>query len=212
MTHMDELSQFSRAPMLVFISHNKADKEIARSLAQALTDQGIGVWFDEWNLKPGDSITGGVQEGLSAADLAMLIWSQNAAQSRWVKEELQALIYRRISDGSVKLAPVLLDETPLPPLLADSFGFRLSNPKDVLDIAAKVGGDSTAVQLAQRLQERFFEMLGLIGEGVHFYDYRFCPMCGSKSLESWEDTDHAIDQRYAVIRCKDCKWEEADEL
>ena len=35
--------------MRAFISHNKADKLLARTLATLLTEQGESVWFDEWD-------------------------------------------------------------------------------------------------------------------------------------------------------------------
>ena len=47
----------SSVPDRVFICHNKADKKFSRSLATALIEQGVGVWFDELNLRPGDSIS-----------------------------------------------------------------------------------------------------------------------------------------------------------
>lgn len=35
-----------------------------------LVEQGVDVWFDEWELRPGDSIVGGIEEGLSNAGVA----------------------------------------------------------------------------------------------------------------------------------------------
>jgi len=61
--------------MNVFISHNKSDKETARFLAIALVEQGANVWFDEWKIRPGDSITGGIEVGLSTADIFVLVWT-----------------------------------------------------------------------------------------------------------------------------------------
>ena len=199
-------------PALVFISHNKADKNVARSLAQALIDQGISVWFDEWKLKPGDSIIGGIEDGLAAADMIVVVWSKNAAKSKWVKAEVRASLYRRITDEGVRVVPVLLDNTPLPVLLADSLGLRLSTPKDVLQVAAKLGGNATPMELGRRLQERFFEVLNEIGGGVDPMQYRFCPMCGSPKLEGWQQTDYARDDNYAGICCKKCGWDTGGEV
>jgi hypothetical protein len=58
--------------MNVFISHNSSDKDTARLLAVALVEQGVNVWFDEWAIRPGDSITGGIETGLSEADVFVL--------------------------------------------------------------------------------------------------------------------------------------------
>jgi len=200
------------APTQVFISHNKADKDIARSLALALIDQGVGVWFDEWNLKPGDSITEGIEGGIAAADLVVVVWSENAAKSKWIKAELHASIYRRVSDGTVRVVPLMLDDTPLPALVADSRGFRVHDTTEILEVASKITGDSTPKELARRLQNRFFEMLDSIGGGVGSSDYRFCPRCGSTKLEGWQATDDANDRMYAGVRCKDCHWEDGGEV
>ena len=41
--------------MRIFISHNKADLITARAIALLLVEQGLDVWFDEWEIRPGDS-------------------------------------------------------------------------------------------------------------------------------------------------------------
>ena len=40
----------------VFLSHSAKDKAVVRPLAERLRKDGLKVWFDEWVLKPGDSI------------------------------------------------------------------------------------------------------------------------------------------------------------
>jgi len=40
----------------VFLSHNTNDKEYVRRLAAATAATGAHVWFDEWTIRPGDSI------------------------------------------------------------------------------------------------------------------------------------------------------------
>ena len=37
----------------VFLSHNSKDKPAVRELAKKLDNEGIHVWFDEWELVPG---------------------------------------------------------------------------------------------------------------------------------------------------------------
>jgi hypothetical protein len=38
----------------IFISHNAKDKDMARLLATMFTDRGVSVWFDSWEIKPGE--------------------------------------------------------------------------------------------------------------------------------------------------------------
>ena len=37
----------------VFLSHSSHDKAIVRPLAERLRQDGLRVWFDEWELRPG---------------------------------------------------------------------------------------------------------------------------------------------------------------
>ena len=40
----------------VFLSHSAKAKAVVRPLAERLRQDGLKVWFDEWVLKPGNSI------------------------------------------------------------------------------------------------------------------------------------------------------------
>jgi len=40
------------------------DKVIVRPIAERLHKDGLRVWFDEWELKPGDSIPAKIEDGL----------------------------------------------------------------------------------------------------------------------------------------------------
>jgi hypothetical protein len=48
-------------PYDVFLSHSAKDKEVVRALGERLRQDRLRVWFDEWVLKPGDSIPASVQ-------------------------------------------------------------------------------------------------------------------------------------------------------
>ncbi|HEY0152954.1 MAG TPA: toll/interleukin-1 receptor domain-containing protein [Longimicrobium sp.] len=79
--------------MKAFISHNAADKETARLLASRLVERGIDVWFDEWQLRPGDSITGGIETGIGECDTFVTLWS-------FVGENVEVGRHRTSSSGS----------------------------------------------------------------------------------------------------------------
>jgi hypothetical protein len=40
----------------VFLSHSSKNKAVVRPLAERLREAGLRLWFDEWVLRPGDSI------------------------------------------------------------------------------------------------------------------------------------------------------------
>jgi len=97
--------------LIAFVSHNKTDKEHARFLAMALVGLGANVWFDEWDIQPGDSIVGGIEEGISRCSHFVLIWSSSAAASKWVGTEVRAIIRRRVDNEELKIIPIIVDDT-----------------------------------------------------------------------------------------------------
>ena len=52
----------------LFLSHSSADKTFVEKLAKDLEGVGVNVWFDKWEIKVGDSLTGKIEEGLQAND------------------------------------------------------------------------------------------------------------------------------------------------
>jgi len=40
----------------VFLSHSSKDKAVVRALAERLRRDGLRVWFDEWEIQPGDTV------------------------------------------------------------------------------------------------------------------------------------------------------------
>ena len=91
--------------MRCFLSYNKADKEVARSIGAHMALIGIEPWFDEWEIQAGDSIPGKLNEGLVAFDAFVLLWSANANRSNWVRQELHTAVMNSMRDSSAKIIP-----------------------------------------------------------------------------------------------------------
>ena len=69
----------------VFLSHSAKDKAVVRPLAERLRADGLKVWFDEWVLKPGDSIPAKIEEGLERSRVLVLCMSAHAFGSDWAQ-------------------------------------------------------------------------------------------------------------------------------
>ena len=41
-------------PFDVFLSHSSKDKAIVRAVAERLRADGLRVWLDDWEIRPGD--------------------------------------------------------------------------------------------------------------------------------------------------------------
>jgi hypothetical protein len=101
----------------VFISHSSRDKPFVRKLVQELEQRHLNVWFDERELKVGDSIVAGVSAGLRNSDYLIVVLSKSSVASRWVQEELNAALMEELSGEGRPVLPVLIDDCELPPLL-----------------------------------------------------------------------------------------------
>jgi hypothetical protein len=99
---------------LVFISYSHSDKGVAEKIAHELINRGINVWWDQWDLQPGDSLISKIFEfGLAKASHFLILLSPASVRSSWVKEELSIATIRRIEEV-VRVIPVLVDGTEIP--------------------------------------------------------------------------------------------------
>lgn len=78
----------------VFLSHSSKDKPVVCGLAQRLKKNGLQVWFDEWEIKPGDMIGLKIENGLEQSRTLILVMSANAFSSEWVMLERHTAIFR----------------------------------------------------------------------------------------------------------------------
>jgi len=101
----------------VFISHSSKDKPAVIALAEALRARGIDAWLDQWEIAPGDSIVGKINEGLDQAEAGIVVFSKHTMASAWVEAELHYLIYARVQEGKLLVPVVVGDEVNIPPLI-----------------------------------------------------------------------------------------------
>lgn len=94
----------------LFLSHSSADKTFVEKLAKDLEGVGVNVWFDKWEIKVGDSLTGKIEEGLQANDYLGLVLSPAAVASEWVKAELSAAWCRQMSSRKIVVLPILYQD------------------------------------------------------------------------------------------------------
>jgi hypothetical protein len=102
----------------VFLSHSSKDKTMVRPLAERLRVDGLKVWLDEWEIKPGDSIPSKIEEGLESFSVLVLCMSANAFGSDWAKLEAGTFRFRDPLNKVRCFIPLRLDEAPIKGSLA----------------------------------------------------------------------------------------------
>jgi len=76
----------------VFISHTQRDAEWARSFAKALKERGVSVWFDEFDVQPGESLREALESGLRNSDVLVAVLDAEAPAKPNLFFELGAAI------------------------------------------------------------------------------------------------------------------------
>lgn len=88
----------------VFISHASEDKQdIVRPLAIALKNAGLSVWYDEFELKIGDSLRQKIDMGLAKSRFGIVVLSQNFINKGWPNYELDGIITKVVSGEQILL-------------------------------------------------------------------------------------------------------------
>jgi small GTP-binding protein len=102
----------------VFLSHSSKDKAVVRTIAERLRADGLRVWFDDWELKPGDSISTKIEQGLEQSRVLVLCLSANAFASDWAQLESRTFRFRDPLNKYRRFIPLRLDDAPIKGSLA----------------------------------------------------------------------------------------------
>jgi hypothetical protein len=125
----------------LFISHASEDKDdFVRPLANLLQQYELDVWYDEFELTIGKSLSRSIDKGISNSKFGLIVLSKSFFNKNWTEYELKSLNSFEIENGDV-LLPVWKDVTvkevrKFSPYLADKFA--LTTKDSMEDIALKI--------------------------------------------------------------------------
>jgi tetratricopeptide (TPR) repeat protein len=119
----------------IFLSYDRQDEPRARPIAALLERSDHSVWWDR-QIKGGREFGAEIEAALNAADKIVVLWSERAVRSAWVRDEAA------VGRDTGRLVPVTLDGT-LPPL-----GFRQFQTIDL----SKSKGRRNTPQLEQLVE------------------------------------------------------------
>lgn len=120
-------------PPKVFLSYASEDRELAERIARALIGYSIDTWWDDWEIRAGDSFRQKIDAGLGACTHFLVLLTPAALTKPWVNHEMDAGFVRMLNERIVFL-PVRsgLATQGLPPLL------RGLHSPEILDFDADV--------------------------------------------------------------------------
>ena len=134
--------QYQQTSYDVFISHASEDKEdFVRPFANWLKESGMNVWYDEFELKIGDSLRRAIDNGLKNSRYGIVVLSEAFFSKEWPQRELDGLFAREVNGEKVILPiwhKISKNEVlKYSPIIADMLALNTSN-FTVEEIAQKI--------------------------------------------------------------------------
>lgn len=93
---------------LAFISHDSRDKDIiAKPIVYGLSSRLCSVWYDEYSLKPGQSLRESIEDGIKNAKKCILILTPHFLNnSGWTKKEFNSIFTREMIFNERVVIPI----------------------------------------------------------------------------------------------------------
>lgn len=112
-----------------FISHAIEDKDIVKLIVKNLISSGFKIWYDEFELKIGDSLRKSIDLGITNSKYGIVILSKSFFEKKWTEYELNGLIAKEI-EGKKVILPIWREITKevvlsYSPTLADKFALTI---------------------------------------------------------------------------------------
>jgi hypothetical protein len=152
-----------------FISHASDDKDrVTRPLAEALINRGFKIWYDEFELKIGKSLSESIDKGLTKSRFGIVILSKHFFSKSWPKRELRGLVAQEVANKGIILPiwheiskeEVMRYSPPLADLVSISTEKGLNTVIEAI-IDAFLGDSVLSNRLSQRsdYKENFSQLL-----------------------------------------------------
>ena len=97
-----------------FISYSTKNLEQAQRVRDELKHSQVNVFLAKDSFRIGDAVTPTIMKEIEQCDVFLLLWSEEAAASKWVRDEVKTAV-----SSHKHILPVKLDDTALPEMLGD---------------------------------------------------------------------------------------------
>lgn len=129
----------------VFISHASEDKDdFVEPLAELLSDMGFKVWYDDFVLNVGDSLSRSIDKGIANSEYGLVVLSPHFFAKGWTERELAGLVAREVAGRRKLILPVWRNVThkdvlKYSPMLADKVALdtRKMSLEEIAEALAK---------------------------------------------------------------------------
>ena len=117
----------------VFISCASEDRDLAKSLSEALARRGVRCWFDVERIKPGSDWPRQLQEAIDRSRMCLVVLSEATETSPWISREwslIQSSVWER---DDLQITPLIVGRVAMPAFLRPWQAIRCDRERLELD-------------------------------------------------------------------------------
>ena|SRR3990172_10356617 len=116
--------QFNKA----FISYSFNDKDLVKKLVSDLQNNNIAIWFDEFEIDPGENFIVKLSSGLEEYGTLCMIYTKNMLKNDGTaKEEWSNFLAMAIKNKKLKIISLIFDDSSLPSILSARSNIDMRN-------------------------------------------------------------------------------------
>jgi hypothetical protein len=120
----------------LFISYSRVDTARVAAVVECLKEQRLAVWFDQSHVLAPHNVVREIDLALASCSHFLLFASRSYFDSQWASAEYSAALYRALSERSVSVLIVRLDDVALPALIAPLNHILFTTPEEVCAVIA----------------------------------------------------------------------------
>lgn len=145
----------ARSEYHLFLCHNNREKLAVRKVAKSLSNVGLNIWFDDWQLRPGDPWCNKLEHAIRTSKAAAVFVGKDGV-GPWQSKEIRACLSESAERG-MQVIPVLLpgaaETERLPIFLQDYQVVDLRNgvsDEEVWQLACSVTCEPSSMSQSRR--------------------------------------------------------------
>ena len=123
----------------VFLSYASENKELASQVANTLMKNAIETWWDDWEMRVGDSLRQKIDGGIEGCTHFLVLLTPQSINKPWVKTEMDAAFVRKL-EGKCRFIPVRyeLPVSDLPPTLRGLLSPEIKSGTDLIKLISDI--------------------------------------------------------------------------
>jgi len=119
----------------VFLSYASQDLDFCHRLAKTLRDQAVRVWFDQWEIQPGDYLEVKLNQGIESSRKMVALFSPRyfKQEKEWTRAELFSRVHADPLNRERRVIPICMtprEKLKIPTVLQPLVSLDFSNPDD----------------------------------------------------------------------------------